>query len=337
MDSTVTESRHESLDAWQKRHGFLAEGHGKNARRTTVVLGLTVVMMVGEIAAGTVFQSMALLADGWHMASHAAAMGIAVFAYAYARRHAENSIYTFGTGKVGDLAAFSSALLLLVIAGMMAFESAQRLMGPVNISYGEAIPVAVLGLIVNLVSAAMLKDDPSHQHDHAHAHEHGHDHGPKHEHHHDYNMRAAYVHVVADAATSVLAIIALVAGLVWGLGWLDAVMGLVGAAIIAQWAVQLIGTAGRVLLDAAPAGEVTNAVRKAIEAEADNRVADLHVWRVGPGHLAAVVTVVTHAARTPAHYKEMLAGISSLSHVTVEVEHCCEDPPSLAGKHTHAA
>jgi cation diffusion facilitator family transporter len=311
----------DSLTPWQKRHSFLASGHGKNARRTKLVLALTLVTMVGEIVAGTVFGSMALLADGWHMGSHAAALGIAAFAYAYAHRHAENSVYTFGTGKMGDLAAFSSALLLFVIAGLMAVESAQRLFSPVSIAFNEALLVAVLGLAVNLISAWLLKED--HGHDHAHA-------DGAHHHHHDHNLRAAYMHVLADAVTSVLAIAALVGGLVWGLVWLDAVMGIVGAAIIVHWAVGLMGTAGRVLLDAAPSGDVTESVRRAIEAEPDNRVADLHVWRVGPGHLAAIVTVVTHQSRTPAHYKSLLADIPCLSHITVEVERCCDQQPHAA-------
>jgi cation diffusion facilitator family transporter len=317
----------DSLAPWQKRHSFLAAGHGKNARRTMAVLILTAVMMVAEIVAGMLFGSMALLADGWHMGSHAAALGIAVFAYAYAHRHADNTLYTFGTGKVGDLAGFASALLLLMIAGLMAYESAARLIAPVAIAYYEAILVAALGLVVNLVSAWMLKDDHSHGHDHGHDHAHheGHDH-----HHHDHNLRAAYMHVLTDALTSVLAIVALLAGLLWNLVWMDAVMGIVGAAIIVRWAWGLLRAAGRVLLDAAPAGDTMAAVRKAIEAEADNRIADLHIWRVGPGHLAAVLTVVTHHARTPAHYKKMLAGIPCLSHVTVEVELCCDQKPHAA-------
>lgn len=312
----------DSIAPWQKRHQFLAEQHGANARRTMLVLVLTVVMMIAEIIAGSMFGSMALLADGWHMGSHAVALGIAVFAYAYARRHAEADIYTFGTGKVGDLAGFSSALLLLVVAGMMAFESVQRMITPVPIAYGEAMAVAVLGLGVNLISALILKDDSHAGHEHAHDHDHGH--------HHDHNIRAAYVHVLTDALTSVLAIAALAAGMFWGLRWMDAAIGIVGAVIIARWAVGLMSAASRVLLDATPGGDINAAVRKAIETEDDNRIADLHIWRVGPGHLAAVVTVVTHAARTPAHYKNLLSGIASLSHVTVEVERCCDQAPHAA-------
>ena len=329
----------ESLDQWQKPHSFLATGHQKNARRTMIVLWLTLAMMAAEIVAGTMFGSMALLADGWHMGSHAAALGIAAFAYFYARRHAESSVYTFGTGKMGDLAAFSSALLLLMIAGLMAWESLQRLLTPIDIAYGEAMAVAVIGLIVNIVSAVILKDDHAHLHEaelraeeHAHDHDHHHDHhhdhardhGHDHGHHQDHNLNAAYVHVLTDALTSVLAIVALGAGMLWNLAWMDAAMGIVGAAIIVRWAWKLIASTGRILLDAAPSGDTTAAVRRAIEAEEDNRIADLHIWRVGPGHLAAVVTVVTHQPRAPAHYKALLAGIPYLSHITVEVERCCD-------------
>ena len=318
----------DSLEPWRKRHSFLADRHGANARRTTLVLMLTLLTMVVEIAAGTVFNSMSLLADGWHMASHAAALGIAAFAYSYARRHAENSTYTFGTGKVGDLAAFASALLLLSIAGYMTIESVRRLLAPVDIAYMEAIFVAGLGFVVNLISAWILHDDSSpaeHVHD-----DDADDHHHHHHHHHDHNLQAAYVHVLADSVTSVTAIAALAAGLFWGLAWVDPAMGIVGAIIIARWAWSLVGTAGRVLLDAAPSGDITESVRKAIEAESDNRIADLHVWRVGPGHLAAVLTVVTHHARPPGHYKGLLAGIPNLSHVTVEVELCCDQPPQAA-------
>lgn len=323
-----------SLEPWQRDHFFLASGHDKNARRTRWALALTLVMMVAEIVAGTVFGSMALLADGWHMGSHAAALGIAAFAYYYAHRHAANATYTFGTGKVGDLGGFASALILGVIAVMMAYESVGRLMEPVPIAFNEAIGVAVLGLIINLVTAWMLKDD--HQHSHAHDHhDHGHDHGHNHDHahhdhHQDHNLKAAYVHVLADALTSVLAIGALLAGLFWGLNWLDPAIGLVGSIIIARWAWTLLGTTGRILLDADPSAGTTSAVRKAIEAEPDNRIADLHVWRIGPGHLAAVVTVVTHEPRPPAHYKSLLTNIPNLSHVTVEVELCCGQKPHAA-------
>lgn len=295
----------DDLSPWHKFHGFLADSHASNMRRTQAVLALTLVTMAAEIAAGTLFGSMALLADGWHMGSHAAAMGIAVFAYAYARRHADSGVYTFGTGKVGDLAGFASALFLAVVAGLMAVESTERLMSPVNIAFDEALIVAVLGLLVNLISAWLLKD--GHQH---------------HEHNHtdDHNLRAAYVHVLTDALTSVLAIVALLAGRFWGAAWMDPAMGLVGAAIILRWAWSLAVSTSRVLLDADPPGRIAATVRTAIESDADNRIADLHVWRVGPGHLAAMITIVTDEPRPPAHYKNLLGDIIALSHVTIEVE-----------------
>ncbi len=294
---------HDDLSDWHKSHKFLADSHGKNMRRTQAVLVLTLVTMAAEIVAGTVFGSMALLADGWHMGSHAAAMGIAVFAYAYARRHAESGVYSFGTGKVGDLAGFASALFLAVVAGLMVVESVERLVSPVSIAFDEALIVAVLGLAVNLASAWLLKDGHHH-------HEEGHD--------HDHNLRAAYIHVLTDALTSVLAIAALLAGSLWGVAWLDPVMGIVGAIIIVRWAWGLAKSTSRVLLDAEPS--TADAVRNAIEGDADNRVSDLHVWRVGPGQLAAMVTVVTHTPRPPAHYKGLLSDITAPSHVTIEVE-----------------
>lgn len=301
----------DDLSPWHKPHDFLAENHAKNMRRTQAVLALTLVTMAAEIVAGTVFGSMALLADGWHMGSHAAAMGIAVFAYTYARRHADSGVYSFGTGKVGDLAGFTSALFLAVVAGLMVAESVERLANPVNIAFDEALIVAVLGLLVNLASAWLLKDGHHH-------------HGSNHA--HDHNLRAAYVHVLTDALTSVLAIIALLAGRQWGIVWLDPAMGLVGAAIILRWAWGLIASTSRVLLDAEPTGNLSTAVKTAIEDDADNRVADLHVWRVGPGHLAAMITIVTAKPRPPSHYKGLLSDLAVLSHVTVEVEHKGDTP-----------
>jgi cation diffusion facilitator family transporter len=332
---------------WQRSHLYLGATHGRNEGRTRLVLILTLVMMVAEVAAGTVFNSMALVADGWHMASHAAALGIASAAYMYARRHAANETYSFGTGKVGDLGGFASALILAMIAILMGWESINRLMSPVPIAYAEATGIAALGLVVNLISALMLGNDHGHSHgpqghghdhqghdhhdhhDHDHHHQdHGHSH--KHAHHRDHNFRAVYVHILADAVTSVLAITALLLGRYLGLAWLDPLMGLVGGAIILQWAWTLIGSTSRVLLDAEPAPGLSAVVRGAIECDGDNRVADLHVWRLGPGHLAAMLTVVTHHPKEPAHYKALLAGVPGLSHVTVEVEHCAEDPRAVA-------
>jgi cation diffusion facilitator family transporter len=325
--------RDEFLAQFRREHSYLGDTHRRNEGRTRIVLGLTIVMMAAEIAAGTVFGSMALLADGWHMGSHAAALGLAGAAYIYARRHAGNALYSFGTGKVGDLAGFSSALILLVIAAAMAWESAERFLTPVAIRYDDALVVAVLGLAVNLVSAWILgggHDHGGHEHEH-HGHEHGHEHhGHDHDHHQDLNFRGVYVHVLADALTSVLAIGALIAGRFMGWSWLDPAVGLVGAAVIARWSWTLMKQTSRILLDAEPVAGVSMQVKSAIEADHDNRVADLHVWRLGPGHLAAMVTVVTHHPRAPAYYKRLLTHIPGLSHVTIEVEQCDEHPPRAA-------
>jgi cation diffusion facilitator family transporter len=305
-----------SLERHTHPHRYLGAAHDSNQRRTLAVVALTAAMMVAEIAAGIAFGSMALLADGWHLASHAGALGISAAAYAYARRHQDSGRYAFGAAKAGDLAGFASALVLLMVAVLMAWESAQRLMVPAVIAFDEAILVAILGLVVNLVSAWMLRDE--HHHDHDHDHDHADDH------HADHNLRAAYLHVLADALTSVLAIAALVSGRFLGWTWMDPVMGIVGAVVITKWSVGLLRSTSAVLLDATPQESVAAAVRAAIEGDGDNRVADLHLWRLGPGHLAAVITVVTHHPRAPEHYKSLLAGIGELSHVTVEVQECAD-------------
>src|SRR3954467_6049879 len=229
-----------SLDQWTHDHMFLGQQHAQNERRAWLVVALTAVMMVGEIVAGSLFGSMALLADGWHMATHAAALGIAAVAYLFARREARNSSFAFGTGKFGDLAAFSSAIILALIAVQIAWESAVRLVHPVPIAYGEAIAVAALGLGVNLLSAWLLRD--THDHHHGHSHSDGHRH-------HDNNLRAAYVHVLADAAPSVLAILALVLAMAAQWGWADPGVGIIGSLVIAGWAYGLIRDSGAILLD----------------------------------------------------------------------------------------
>lgn len=303
-----------SLDRWTHDHVFLGSKHHRNERRTWFVVALTAVMMVGEIVAGILSGSMALLADGWHMATHAAALGIAALAYLLARRQARNSHFTFGTGKFGDLAAFASAVILAIVAIQIAFESVERLVNPVTIAYREAIAVAVLGLAVNLVSALLLREE-EHGHDH---HDHGHAHG---HHHRDNNLRAAYVHVLADAATSVLAIAALVtaAWLQWT--WADPAVGLVGAGVIASWSVGLLRSSGSVLLDVNNAGRMEGQIRQRLETRGD-RVTDLHLWQVGPGHRAAVISLISDDPLPPSAYKRRLSGLHGLSHVTVEVETC---------------
>jgi cation diffusion facilitator family transporter len=340
---------------YQVSHEFLGAHHDRNARRTWIVVAITFLMMIVEIAAGMIFGSMALLADGVHMATHAGALSIAALAYRYARRHQHDARFAFGTGKVGDLAGFSSALGLGLVAIIIAVESVGRLLNPVSVAFGDAILVAAVGLIVNLVSAALLMGghDSGHSH-HGHAHEghgahhdhghdahghddhhaagathadhddddddadhdHDHDHGPAHGH-ADHNLLAAYVHVLADAVTSVLAIVALVAGRYFGWVWLDAMMGIVGAAVILRWSYGLVRQTARVLLDSADP-QLLRRVKERLERDGAC-VADLHIWRLGPGHSAVVATVVCPAGNSPEHFKKKLSEVPTLSHVTVEV------------------
>jgi cation diffusion facilitator family transporter len=301
-----------SIDQWEHDHVFLGSRHDHNERRTRFVVALTAAMMVGEIAAGWAFGSMALLADGWHMATHAAALGIASLAYLFARRQAGNARFTFGTGKFGDLAAFASAIILALIAAQIAYESVARLFNPVPIAYGEAISVAVLGLGVNLLSAWLLRGSHDHHHGH-HDHDHGHD--------HDNNLRAAYVHVLADAATSLLAIAALVLAMLSNWVWADPAVGIIGSLVIASWAFGLVRMSGAVLLDVNADHDLEEIIRGRIESKGD-RVTDLHLWQIGPGHRAAVISVVSDHPLPPATYKRRLGGLRGLSHVTVEVETC---------------
>jgi cation diffusion facilitator family transporter len=303
-----------SLEPWLHEHVFLGAAHARNERRTWLVVGLTAAMMVAEIAGGIAFGSMALLADGWHMSTHAAALAIAALAYQYARRHTHDPRFAFGTGKLGDLAAFASAIVLGMIALMIGYESLLRLARPVPIAYAEAIAIAVVGLAVNLICAWLLRDEHGHHHEHADDH-HGH------HHHRDHNLRAAYLHVLADAVTSVLAIGGLILALSFGWPWIDAVVGLVGACVIASWSFGLIRDAGRVLLDVVPDTGIQGVIRERLEVDGD-RVADLHFWQVGPGHRAAIVTIVTDRPQAPIAYKDRLGGVAGLSHVTIEVEPC---------------
>lgn len=301
-------------------HVFLGDDHRRNERRVWLVIALTAGMMVIEITAGTIYGSMALVADGWHMSTHAGAMLIAALAYLYARRHARDPRFTFGTGKLGDLAGFASAVVLALIALLIGWESFLRLASPVPISFEQAIAVAIVGLVVNLVCAWLLRDGHAHGH-HGHGHHHhGHDHDHEHGHARDNNLRAAYLHVLADALTSILAIAALLLGRSYGWLWADPVMGVVGALVIARWSWSLIRDAGGVLLDAVPQGEeLRGEIHDAIEQGGD-RITDLHVWQVGPGHHAAIVALASPAPKEPSHYKALLAHIHELSHVTVEVE-----------------
>ena len=298
-------------------HGpFLGAQHDRNERRTWIVVGVTAAMMVGEIVGGTIYGSMALVADGWHMATHAAALTIAALAYRFARIHAHDPRFVFGTGKVGELAAFASAVALGVAALMIGWESGVRLFNPHDIHFEQAIGIAVLGLLVNLASAALLHQG---EHSHGHGHDHGHDHHDHdHSHHHDNNLRAAYLHVLADALTSVAAIAALLAVRYLGWTFMDPLIGILGAMVIAHWSIGLIRQAATSLLDMGNDPKLVKRIRDRLEGD-DDTVCDLHLWRLAPGHQALMVSLVSAAPKSPAEYKAKLEGISGLSHVTVEV------------------
>jgi len=301
-----------TIDDWQHDHDF-AVINEKGERRSLQVLFLTASTMVVEVIAGSVYGSMALLADGWHMATHVAAFMITIFAYRFARKNADNPAFAFGAGKVSVLGGFASAIALAVVALVMLVESVSRIFDPHAIQFNEAIAVAVLGLTVNLVSALLLQDG---HHGHAH-----------HHHHHDHNLRAAYLHVLADALTSLLAIIALLSGKYFGWHWLDPVMGMVGALVITRWSYGLLRETGPVLLDGSIDEDYKRSIRETIEGEGDNRVSDLHVWRLGPGHYSIILSLVTRHPRPPGYYKGLLAGFERLSHITVEVNPCSSAAP----------
>lgn len=314
-----------TLSQIRHNHDYLVLNR-KAERRTWQVLVLTFVTMLLEIVAGSYFGSMALLADGWHMATHVAAFMITLYAYRYSRKHAHDQTFAFSPGKVGVLGAFASSVALGVVALMMLIESADRFVHPHAIQFNEAIAIAAFGLLINVVSALLLKEP--------HSHDHGHENSASHNHHHDHNLKAAYVHVISDALTSVLAILALLAGKYYGWNWLDPVMGIVGAVIITRWAYLLVKETSPVLLDESIDAEAGNAIIEAIEKDADNRIADLHVWRVAPNHFAAIVSIVTHTPRAPEHYKKLLKKFHRLSHITVEVTRCSGDAclPSIMDK-----
>ena len=307
-----------SLDRWHHAHVFLGEKHDRHERRTWFVVALTAATMVAEVTGGTLFGSMAVVADGVHMSTHVAALAIAALAYRFARRHAADARFSFGTGKLGELAAFASALILLLIALLIAYESITRFFNPVAIKYDEAIAIACIGLAVNLASAWLLSDEDHH---HGHAHDDG-----DHHHSHDHNIRAAYIHVLADAVTSVLAIGGLLMGRFYGLVWMDALVGIVGAGVIISWGLGLIRSSGAVLLDVVPSGGLAERVRARLEV-GDDRVADLHLWQLGPGHAGVIASVVTEHPQPPQAYKARLAGIAGLSHVTIEVQPCPDHAP----------
>ena len=308
----------QTLQNWQHSHLYTLKNE-RGEQRTELVLILTLLTMAAEITAGTVFGSMALLADGWHMGTHAAAFLIAVFAYRHIRRHQQSSRYAFGVGKVDVLAGFASAVALAAVALLMLAESLERLAAPKDIQFNEAIVVALIGLAVNVVSAVLLNDGQQH-------HEHGHSHEQHHG--HDHNLRAAYLHVLADALTSVLAIAALLAGTFFGWYWLDPLMGIIGAAIITLWAVGLLKETTPILLDSSIDHDYQQAIQAAVEQDSDNRVSDIHIWKVSADNYAAIIALVTHFPKPVAHYKQLLAAFPAVTHLTVEIN-TCSSPPCI--------
>jgi len=312
-----------SIDHLQHEHDHSPSAeHHEN--RTRWVVAITAAMMVGELAIGTITNSMALTADGWHMATHAGALGMSAGAYWFARTRARASSFTFGTGKVFALAGYTSAVILGLVAVLMFVESCRRLGAPVPIRFGAALPVAILGLLVNLVSVKLLDSDEHHGHqDHEnHHHDHGHAHPGQ-----DHNLRAAYFHVLADAFTSVLAIGALLGGRYGGWTFLDPLMGIVGGVVIFKWGIGLCRDAARQLLDVVPSTEVANAIRRRVEAIDDVRVTDLHLWEMGQGRHGCIVSLVTGTPRDTSFYREAILQASPVAHLTVEVHRCPDHQP----------
>jgi cation diffusion facilitator family transporter len=300
-----------TLEKWQHSHDFVVI-HEKGEKRTRQVLVLTAITMTAEIMAGFAFGSMALLADGWHMGTHSVAFAITLFAYHYSKKHARDNQFTFGTGKVSVLGGFASAIALVCVAVFMALESIQRFINPATIHFNEAIAVAVLGLAVNIICAFLLYG----HHDSSHSEKH----------HHDHNIRGAYLHVIADALTSMLAIVALVFGKYFGWNWLDPLMGIVGALLISRWSYGLIAETSSILLDKNIVLEKTREIINAIESDSDNRISDIHVWKIGPADYAAMISLVTHFPKNSEYYKNLLSKYEELSHITIEVNHCDEEP-----------
>lgn len=289
-------------------------------RRTRIVIGVTAAMMVLEITVGLMSHSMALLADGWHMSTHVLAFLITAVAYYFARTQATNARFSFGTGKIGVLGGFTSAIILAIVAFLMAGESVRRLFSPLEIHFNEAIGIACIGLLVNL-GCALLLADRHHEHDHGGS-----------AHHHDLNLRAAYLHVLADAFTSVLAISALTGGKFLGWAWLDPSVGIVGSGVVFSWAYTLLRDTGGILLDRTPASsDLPGEIRRAIERDGDSLITDLHVWQVGIGKYAAMVSVVAHEPKSCDAYRALLRGHDELVHVTIETHHCREEHPTPAG------
>lgn len=322
---------HSHSDRWRHTHNY-AHDSSVAERRTRIVIAITATMMVLEIAGGVLFHSMAVLADGWHMGTHVSAFLITAIAYHFTRRHAADPRYSFGTGKMGVLGGFASAVVLSVVAFLMAGESAHRFFVPVPIHFSEAIGIATVALVVNLVCAFLLNVGHSHPHEHEHEHEHGHHHeGHDHSHHHDLNLRAAYLHVLADAFTTLAAILALLGGKVFGWAWLDPAVGLVGSVVVFSWAYSLLRATSGILLDRTPeSSDLPSEIRRAVESDGDSAITDLHIWQVSTGKFAAIVSVVAREPKTADAYREMLSEHEELVHVTVEVQHCHEHKGSPA-------
>jgi cation diffusion facilitator family transporter len=301
---------------FRKAHDFVPDfSHAE--RRTRIVIGITAAMMVIEIAVGLMSHSMALLADGWHMSTHVIAFLITAVAYYLARRHAANARFSFGTGKIGVLGGFTSAVVLAIVAFLMAGESVHRLFTPLTIHFNEAIAIACLGLLVNLGCAVLLGDHDKKTGGGAH--------------HQDLNLRAAYLHVLADAFTSVLAILALTGGKFFGWAWLDPVVGIVGSGVVFSWAYSLLRDTSGILLDRTPpSSDLPDQIRRAVESDGDSLVTDLHVWQVGIGKFAAMISVVAHQPKSSDSYRELLREHDELVHVTIETQHCREEHKSLA-------
>jgi len=312
----------QDLAEWRHDHKF-DTGNIAGERSTLLVMWITAGMMVVEIAAGWFYNSMALLADGFHMSSHAVAIGLSAFAYAAARRHAKDPRYAFGTWKIEVLGGFASAIFLLGVVGLMVYGSIERLITPEPIHYQEAMVIAVIGLVVNLVSARIL--GAAHHHGHEHGH-HVHEHRADHHHHHDLNLKSAYIHVIADAATSVAAIAALAGGWLFGWSWLDPVMGIVGAVVVAIWAKGLIVETSKVLLDREMDHPVVDEIREVIAgrgSDSETVIADLHVWRVGKATYSCALSLVTHDERlTPNRVREWLSIHEEIVHSTIEIHRC---------------
>jgi cation diffusion facilitator family transporter len=301
------------LDKWKHSHKFNLNNN-KAEKRTYYVLILTAITMIVEIAAGTMYGSMALLADGWHMGTHVTAFMITIFAYSYAKKYENDDKYSFGTGKVNVLAGFTSAIALGIVSLLMVAESVVRFFEPQAIHFNEAILVAVIGLVVNVASMFIL-------HDHDHHHEH-HNEEHAHEHHHDYNIKAAYFHVLADALTSLFAIFALLLGKYYGWNWLDPLMGIVGGIIIAKWSIGLVKDTSPILLDETIKKEYKEKIKEKIENDSDNIISDIHIWRISANHYASIISIVTHSPKSTEYYKDLLKDFHKLSHISIEINEC---------------